>query len=102
MCEELRELVDGSYLDVEHTYMHDGCRDDHTSAKLTHGDNDSAVHADRCESRRQDRRENTNGAGYQDDEEKADSQRHIVVVVGRSAAHVNCSSLGIHAVPDRC
>lgn len=82
--------------------MDNGSGDDHTGAKLAHGDNESAVHADRCESGRQNRRENTEGAGDQDDEEKADSQRHIVVVVGRSAAHVNCSSLGIHAVPDRC
>lgn len=87
---------------LEYTHMDNGSGDDHTGAKLAHGDNESAVHADRCESGRQNRRENTEGAGDQDDEEKADSQRHIVVVVGRSAAHVNCSSLGIHAVPDRC
>lgn len=81
--------------------MDDGCGDDDTGTKLAHGDNESAIHADRCESGRQNRRENTEGAGDQDDEEKADPQRHIVVVVGGSTAHVDCSSLGIDAVPDR-
>lgn len=99
MCEELRELVGCNNLDLEGAYMDNGCGDDDTSAKLAHGDNDSAVHADRCESGRQDWRENTKGAGHQDDEEEADSQRYIVVVVRCSATHVDRSSLGINAVP---
>ena len=102
MCEELHELVDGNYLEVRYTYMHDGCRDDHTSAELAHGDNESAVHADRCESGRQNRRENTKGAGHQDDEEKAYSQWYVVVMVGCSATHVNRSSLGINTVSGMC
>lgn len=82
--------------------MNNGCGDDDTSAELAHGDNDSAVHADRCESGRQDRCEDTKGAGHQDDEEEADSKRYIVVVVGCSATHVNGSSLSINTVPERC
>jgi hypothetical protein len=102
VCEELRELVDNNHSDAEYTHMYNGCGDDDTSAKLAHGDNEGAVHADRCESGRQNWRENTKGAGDQDDEEKADSQRYIVVVVGGSATHVDCSSLCINAVPGRC
>ena len=102
MCEELRKLVDCNGLDAEDTYMNNGCGNDDTSTKLAHGDNYSAVHADRCESGRQNWRENTKGAGHQDDEEEADSQRYIVVVVGCSATHVNGSSLSINTVPGRC
>ena len=102
MCEELRELVGCNNLDLEGAYMDNGCGDDDTSAKLAHGDNECAVHANRCESGCQNRRENTKGAGDQNDEEKADSQRYIVVVVGCSATHVNGSSLGINTVPGRC
>ena len=102
MSEELQKLVDGNKPDVEDTHMNNGCRDDDTSTKLAHGDNDSAVHADRCKSGRQNRRENTKGAGHQNDEEETDSQRYIVVVVGGSATHVNGSSLSINTVPDRC
>ena len=102
MCEELRELVNRSKSDVEGTHMNNGCGDDDTGAELAHGDNDSAVHADRCKSGRQNWRENTKGAGNQDDEEKADSQRYIVVVVGCSATHVDGSSLSINTVSGRC
>ena len=87
---------------MEYTYVNNCCRDNDTGTKLAHGDNESAVHADRCESGRQNRRENTKSAGGQDDEEKADSQWYIVVVVWRSTTHVDCSSLGINAVPSRC
>lgn len=102
MGEELRKLVDCNDLDAEDTYMNNGCRNDDTSTKLAHGDNYSTVHADRCESGRQNWCENTKGAGHQDDEEEADSQRYIVVMVGCSATHVNGSSLGINTVPGRC
>jgi hypothetical protein len=102
VCEELRGLVNSDNLDVEYAYMNNGCGDDDTSAKLAHGDDESAVHADRCKPGCQNWRENTKSAGDQDDEEKADSQRYIVVVVGCSTAHVNRSSLGVNAVPDRC
>ena len=52
MCEKLCELVDSYDLDVEYTHMNNGCGDDNSSAKLTHGDNESPVHADRCKSGR--------------------------------------------------
>jgi hypothetical protein len=78
--------------------MHNGGRNDDTSTKLAHGDNESAVHTDRCEPGRENRCEYTYGTGNEDDEEKTNPQRYVVVVIGCSASHVNRSPLSINAM----
>ena len=82
--------------------MYNGGRNDDTCAKLAHGHNESALHADVRKARCQDRHENTDCASDQDDEKQADSKGYIVVVVGRSAAHVDRSTLRINTVPRKC
>jgi len=82
--------------------MHNGCGDDDTSTELAHGNNQSTVHTDRCEPRCQNWCKYTDGAGHENDEKKAYSQWNVVVVVGCSATHVNCSTLSINAMPESC
>jgi hypothetical protein len=44
--------------------MHNSRGDDNTCAKLAHCNNESTIHADGCESRRQDRCKYTYGTGH--------------------------------------
>lgn len=80
--------------------MNDGGRDDNTGTKLSHGNNDSALHAKRSEPRGQDRRVNANSAGRKDHKQEADTQGYIVVSFGRRASGLHSVTIRIDAVSD--
>lgn len=61
--------------------MYNGGRDDNTSTKLTHSNNERTVHADRRKSLCEDGYVHANGTGDQNHEKEADANRDIVVVV---------------------
>lgn len=61
--------------------MDEGSRDDDASTKLLQDDKNNVVVADEVELSGEDGSEHSNGAGNEDNEEKADSKTNVVVTV---------------------